>query len=275
MRVDYRGLNSVTKSDMFPLPRIDDLLDQLGNSRFFTTLDLAAGYWQVQVDQDSQEKTAFITPTGLYEFRLMPFGLTNAPTLFQRLMERVLEGLNAEEKKPFVEVYIDDVLFHSESMGEHVRHLEKVLERFRCANLKLRLDKCQKTVDYLGYQVTPNGLGPTYKQVEAVENFPMPTTVAAVRQFLGLASFYRRFVNNFSTVAEPLHRLTRKNVTFRWTSECQNSFKELKKQITEAPILAYPNFSCPFYLETDASQWIGSHPVPNAGRWRNPSSFIC
>ena len=124
--VDYRHLNSVTKSDTFPLPRIDDLLDQLGNSKYFTTLDLAAGYWLIRVADDSIEKTAFVKPNGLFEFRVMPFGLTNAPAVFQRLMQRVLSGLNKEEEPSFVVVYIDDILIFSRTIEEHLHHISLV-----------------------------------------------------------------------------------------------------------------------------------------------------
>ena len=136
--IDYRDLNSVTKSDIFPLPRVDDMLDELGRSKFFSTLDLAAGYWQVQVHPDSCEKTAFITHQGLYEFSVMPFGLKNAPAVFQRLMQRVLMGLNPEEGPSFVSVYLDDVIVYSETLEDHLKHLQRVMERFMKAGLKLK-----------------------------------------------------------------------------------------------------------------------------------------
>jgi len=192
--VDYRGLNSVTKLDKFPLPRIDDLLDQLGKSCYFTTLDLASGYWQIRVDKASREKTAFVTHEGLFEFWVMPFGLTNAPAVFQRLMQKVLSGLNPESSKPFVAVYIDDVLVFSETLEEHLCHLQLVLSRLRDALLKLKLKKChfiRQEVEYLGHVITPQGLRPNPKQVSAVQEFPVPESVTQVRQFLGLMSYYR------------------------------------------------------------------------------------
>lgn len=157
--VDYRSLNQVTKPDTFPLPRIDDLLDQLGKSKYFTTLDLASGFWQIRVHPDSQEKTAFVTPQGLFEFRVMPFGLTNAPSVFQRLMQRVLMGLNPEEGPDFVAVYIDDVLVFSRTLGKHIEHLCKVIERLQEAGLKLKPSKCEfvrEEVEYLGHLITPS-----------------------------------------------------------------------------------------------------------------------
>ena len=156
--VDYRALNSVTRGDTFPLPRIDDLLDQLGNSRFFSTLDLASGYWQIRLSQSSREKTAFSVPQGLFEFQVMPFGLTNAPAVFQRLMQQVLAGLNPEEGPDFVKVYIDDVLVFSPTLGDHLDHLSQVLARIRKAGLKLKPSKCHfiaKEVEYLGHILTP------------------------------------------------------------------------------------------------------------------------
>jgi len=254
--IDYRALNSVTKPDPFPLPRIDDLLDQLGKSQYFSTLDLAAGYWQIKVDKESREKTAFTTQQGLFEFKVMPFGLTNAPAVFQRLMQKVLSGLNPDEGPDFVEVYIDDVLIFSRTMQDHLNHLRQVLERLRRAGLKLKPSKChfiRQSVEYLGHVITPQGLKANPKQVSAVRDFPVPQSVTQVRQFLGLTSYYRRFVKQFAKIASPLHSLTRKDVMFDWTEECQIAFESLKEQLAQAPVLAYPDFERPFVLETDAS----------------------
>ena len=181
--VDYRQVNSVTKLDTFPLPRIDDLLGQLGNAKYFTTLDLAAGYWQIRVADDSIEKTAFITPGGLNEFRVMPFGQTNAPAVFQRLMQQVLQGLNPTEGPSFVSVYIDDVLIFSRSLEEHLHHI--VLHRLQAAGLKLKPGKCHfvcQQVEYLGHLITPKGLLPNPKKVSAVTDFLTPTSVTQVHR---------------------------------------------------------------------------------------------
>ena len=195
--VDYRRLNAVTQADQFPIPKIDDLLDQLGKSKYFSTLDLASGYWQIRVHPNSQAKTAFATPSGLYEFKVMPFGLTNAPAVFQRLMQRVLMGLNPPEGPDMVTVYIDDILVFSRTLSEHLKHLQAVLERLQQAGLKLKPKKChfiRKEVEYLGHILTPNGLKTNPRLVEAVLNFPKPKCVQQVKQFLGLSSFYRRFI---------------------------------------------------------------------------------
>ena len=250
--VDYRRLNAVTKTDVFPLPRVDDSLDQLANSHFFTTLDLAAGYWQVLVDPQSREKTAFVTHSGLYEFSVMPFGLKNAPATFQRLMETVLAGLN---RKVCLD-YLDDIIVTGETFSEHLVNLRLVLLRLRDAGLRLKSRKCyfaMKEVEYLGYRVSESGISADPVKVRAVNDFPRPRDLKRVRSFLGLASYYRRFIPEFSKIAAPLYCLTRKDAPFIWTDACEKAFVELKTLLTNAPILAFPNFSRDFHLETDAS----------------------
>ena len=232
--VDYRALNSVTKADRFPLPRIADLLDRLGRSYFFTTLDLAAGFWQVKVDEESREKTAFVTQRGLFEFCVMPFGLTNTPAIFQRLMQRVLNGVNPDNGPDFTDAYIDDVLVFSRTAEDHVEHLRAVLDRLRKAGLKLKPKKChfvQQSIEYLGHMITPEGLLLNPHLIEAVRSIPVPTIVTGVRQFLGLASHYRRFVKNFAKIASPPNGLTQKSAEFKWTQECQAAFDQLKNKL--------------------------------------------
>ena len=284
--VDYRELNAVTKPDTFPLPRIDDLLDQLGNTKFFSTLDLASGFWQVQVHPNSRAKTAFVTPQGLYEFRVMPFGLTNAPAVFQRLMQRVLMDLNQKNDTDFVTVYIDDILVYSKTLEQHLDHLKVVMDRLIQTGLKLKPSKClfvRKEVSYLGHVITPKGLKASDQHVTAVRDFPAPSNVKEVRQFLGLSSFYRKFIPSFAKLAQPLHSLTKKNAYFKWTEDCQQAFKLLKRKLSEAPVLVYPNFSKGFTVETDASySGLGAilsqeqedgclHPVSYASRALSPA----
>ena len=254
--IDYRGLNTVTKTDLFPLPRIDDLLDQLGRAKFFSTLNLAAGYWQVRVHPDSREQTAFVTHQGLYEFTVVPFGLKNAPAVFQRLMQRVLMGLNPDQGPDFVSIYLDDILVFSVTFEEHLEHIQQVIERLTVAGLKLKPSKCHficQEVEYLGHLITPSGIHPNPNRVKAVQEFPVPQSVREVRQFLGVASYYRRFIRGFAKTAQPLHALTQKGAPFEWTQFCQNAFEELKSHLTESPLLAYPDFDKSFILETDAS----------------------
>ena len=198
--VDYRKLNAVTKLDVFPLPRIDDSLDSLAHTRYFTTLDLAAGYWQVPMEAHSREKTTFLTHSGLYEFRVMPFGLCNAPATFQRLMETVLAGLARDSCM----VYLDDILVIGKSFGEHLRNLKKVFSRLRDTGLRLKPKKCHlalHSVEYLGYVVTDQGIAADPKKVEAIQQFPAPGDLKALRSFVGLASYYRRFIPSFSKIA--------------------------------------------------------------------------
>ena len=220
--VDYWELNTVTKPNKFPLPRIDDLLDELENAKFFSTLDLTSGFWQVQVHPDSRAKTAFIAPQGLHEFRVMPFGLTNASSVFQHLMQKVLMGLNPPDASGFVTVYIDDILVYSETLEQHLEHLRTVMGKLIQAGLKLKPSKClfvRDEVRYLGHVITPRGLKTSNQHIIAVQEFTNPKSVKDVRQFLGLSSFYRKFVPSFAKIAGPLHTLTRKNAPFNWTEQ--------------------------------------------------------
>ena len=249
--VDYRALNAVTRKDVFPMPRIDDMLDQLGGKKIFSTLDARTGYWQICMDPSSREKTAFATHNGLYEFRVMPFGVCNGPATFQRLMQQTLRGLG-----DFCNVYIDDMIIFSSTVEDHVRHLRLVFDRLRAVGLKLHPAKCDfasPEVMYLGHMITADGILPNPGKVEAVRSFKNPTGVKEVREFLGLAGYYRRFVPSFAKVAGPLHSLTRQEIPFHWTSECQLSFDRLKELLSSPPVLAYPNFDLPFTLHTDAS----------------------
>ena len=237
--IDYRHLNSVTKTGVFPLPRVDDSLDQLSNSRYFTTLDLAAGYWQVLVEPKSREKTAFVTHSGLFEFSVMPFGLKNAPVTFQRLMETILSGLIRNVCLD----YLDDIIVTGRTFVEHLANLCRVFLRLREAQLKLKLLKCflaMKEVEYLGFRVSGDGIIADPVKVNAVQNFPNPVDVKQVRSFLGLASYYRQFIPNFSVIAEPLYALTRKDAVFLWSDSCAEAFARLKMLLTQAPILAFP-----------------------------------
>ena len=255
--IDYRQLNQATKPDVFPLPRISDLLDQIGKAQFFSTLDLASGYWQVRMHSDSQQKTAFTTSYGLFEFRVMPFGLRNAPAVFQRLMQRILTGLNPSDGPDFVSVYLDDILVFSPSLDDHLKHLGQVLERLSQAGLKLKPSKCHfltQQVEYLGHIITPQGIKPNPEREKAVRDFPVPTSLKDVHAFVGLASYYRRFIKGFAQIAHPLHCLTRKGALFNWTEQCQGAFDQLKQRLSTSPVLCYPTVGKAFTLETDASK---------------------
>ena len=181
--------DAVTKADTFPLPRIND---QLGEAYYFSTLDLAAGYWQIRMHPDSVEKTAFITSQGLYQFQVMPFGLTNAPSVLQRLMERVLAGLNPENGPDFVAVYIDDIIVFSRTLEEHLQHLRQVIQRISGAGLKLKSSKCyfiRQEVEYLGHLITPHGLKTNQQLTSVVAEFPQPWNLTELHRFLGMSSY--------------------------------------------------------------------------------------
>lgn len=251
--IDYCKLNAVTKKDIFPLRRIDDTLDLLSGTEFFSTLYLASGYWQVLMDEEFREKTAFTTHSSLYEFCVMPFGLTNAPATFQRLIKIILNEL----VRSFCMVYLDDhdILVFSKIFEEHLENLRKVFGRLEQAGLCLKAKKCsfvQQSVKYLGYIVSAEGIAADPKKVNAILNFPVPRDVKALQSFLGLASYHRWFVRNFSRIANPLHQLTRKRVEFEWKSKRQGTLDQLKAALTDSPTLAFPDFEVDFILETDA-----------------------
>ncbi|KFD62870.1 hypothetical protein M514_24910 [Trichuris suis] len=250
--VDYRKLNDVTRKNAHPLPRIDDTLLSLGGAQWFPTLDLASGFWQVAVRPEDREKTAFCTPTGLYQFNVMPFGLCNAPSTFQRLMEVVLGGLHWVTCLD----YLEDIIVYSRTEEEHVQRLREVFKRLRKAGLKLKMEKChffKQEVKCLGHIVSADGVRTDPVKTEVVDNWPCPTSTKELRQFLGLASCYRRFVPSFASIAALLHKLMRKWSRWNWTTECEASFWALKAHLTSAPTLSFPDFSRPFILDTDAS----------------------
>jgi len=250
--VDYRQLNAVTIRDQYPLPRIDELLDSFKDCHYFSTIDLASGFWQVEMKPEDKPKTAFITKQGLFEFNVMPFGLTNAPATFQRLMNTVFR----EYIDKFIVVYIDDTTIYSKTFEEHLIHLRMTFDKLRQAGLKVQPDKChfgKTSLPFLGYIIGKDGIKPDPAKVEKVQNFPAPTNLTELRGFVGLASYYRRFIINFAKIASPLHKLFHKDQPYNWTSKQQAAFEELKKHLTTAPILTYPDFTKPFILFTDAS----------------------
>lgn len=236
----------------YPLPRIDDLFDQLHGARIFSKIDLRSGYHQLKVKEVDISKTAFRTRYGHYEFVVMPFGLTNAPAAFMDLMNRVFKDFMDK----FVIVFIDDILVYSRSQEEHVDHLRVVLQILREKQLYAKFSKCEFWLDsvvFLGHVISGNGIQVDPKKIEAVVNWKRPTNVTEIRSFLGLAGYYRRFVKDFSLIAKSLTRLTQKNVKFEWTDQCEQSFLELKDRLVTAPILTLPSDNVGFVIYSDAS----------------------
>ena len=252
--VDYRRVNACTKKDAYPLPRIDDTLNTLGGAQWFCTMDLASGYWQVKMKEEDKPITAFVTRHGLFQFKVMPFGLTNAPTTFQRLMDTVLQGLQWQRCL----VYLDDIIVFGKTFDETLQNLRLVLDRLKSAGLKLKASKChwfKRSVKYLGHIVSGRGIECDPQKVEAVWNWAVPQTVTHVRQFLGFAASYRKFIKEFSAVSQPLTYLTKKSVRFHWNEDCQRAFETLKQLLVTAPVLAYPTVDGEYILDTDASNW--------------------
>ena len=251
--VDYRKLNQETKFDAYPMPRIEELLDEIGKAKFITTLDLAKGYWQVPLAEEDREKTAFTTPNGLYQFLTMPFGLSGAPATFQRMMDEVLRGLNS-----FVGVYLDDIVIHSGTWEEHIAQLEEVFTRLKGANLTIKLKKCVFASDnctYLGYKIGQGGVRPEEGKIKAVNEMSRPQTKKQIRTFLGMTGYYRRFVRDYATITAPLTELIKKNLPekIEWSEAAEEAFCRLKKVLISAPLMMNPDFSRSFILQTDAS----------------------
>ncbi|UYV77425.1 K02A2.6-like [Cordylochernes scorpioides] len=256
--VDYRNLNSVTVKDQYPLPRIDDCFDSLHGARYFTSLDLCSGYWQVEVEEQDREKTAFITPDGLYQFNVLPFGLCNGPATFERLMDTVLRT----HKWKICLCYLDDVIIFSEDLHSHLNRLKTILECLKTAGLTLNASKCRFAYTellILGHVVSNEGIAPDPEKIISIRKFPTPRTVKDVRAFLGLCSYYRRFIREFSKVALPLQILTRKNHSFAWGKEQELSFNSLKNKLISPEVLTHYDPNKPIGLHTDASdQGLGA-----------------
>ena len=253
MCVDYRRLNAVSPSDAYPMPRVEDLIDRLGGARYITTLDLSRGYWQVPVDTKSRHLTAFTTPFGLFQFKVMPFGLHGAPATFQRMMDRLLWDV-----PEFAAAYLDDLIIHSTTWEEHLRHVRMIFEKLRSAGLTIKPKKCQLGMTkcvYLGHVVGGGRVSPEESKLQSVKNFPEPKAKKQVRAFLGLTGYYRKFIPNFTTIAAPLTDLTRKNAPNKtiWTPECSEAFQTLKGLLCSSPILKNPDFDRLFIVQTDAS----------------------
>jgi hypothetical protein len=251
MCIDYRDLNAVTIKNKHPLPRIEDLFDQLQGACVFSKIDLRSGYHQLKIRPEDISKTAFTCKYGLYEYTVMSFGLTNAPAFFMHLMNKVF----MDYLDTFVVIFIDNILVYSKSEAEHEEHLRLVLQRLREHKLYAKLSKCEFWIDgvpFLGHVISKGGIAVDPGNVRDVLNWVVPQTVKEVRSFLGLAGYYRRFNENFSKIAKPLTSLLEKGVDFSWTDERQKAFEELKKRLTTAPVLTLPDQSKRFTVYCDA-----------------------
>ncbi len=247
---DFRKINAVTKPDSFPLPRMEDCVDQVGSARYVSKFDLLKGYWQVPLSVRAREICSFVTPSGLYSYTVMPFGLRNAPATFQRLMNKVVRGLEG------CAVYLDYVVVFSDTWDEHLERVRALFDRLLWARLTINLAKCEfakATVTYLGKVVGQGEVRTIQEKVKAIQDFPVPNTKKELLSFLGMAGYYREFCPNFASVSAPLTDLLKADVKYVWSSICQQAFSQLKDLLSSAPVLAAPRLDRPFNLQVDAS----------------------
>lgn len=251
--VDFRRLNEITVDDVFPLPNIIDILEKLGKSTYFSTLDMANGYHQVPLNANDREKTGFSTPNGHFHFLRMPQGLKGAPATFQRLMNQILSGLNGVKCL----VYLDDIIVYGVNLADHNTKLVDVFRCLRKNNLKLNPNKCNflhKEIKFLGHVVSADGIKADPKKIEAIIKYPVPKCVKDVQAFVGLSGYYRKFIPNFSRIASPLLKLLKKGVDFHWNAFCEEAFSILKNALITSPILQYPDYTKEFHVTCDASE---------------------
>lgn len=278
--IDYRKLNDKTIDDRHPIPQIEDILDNLGRSCYFTTLDLKSGFHQIELDEDSRQKTAFSTDLGHFEFLRMPFGLKNAPATFQRAMNYILGDLIGT----VCYVYLDDIIIFGKNLEEHLKNLGKVLERLALSNLKIQLDKCEflkRDCEFLGHIVTGNGIKPNPEKIKEIQNWQLPTSEKQIKQFLGLLGYYRKFIKDYAKLTKPMTKYLKKETELNLNdAQFTEAFEKCKKILVGDPILRYPDFTKPFVLTTDASNYaLGAvlsqihetkdHPVAFASRTLN------
>ena len=253
--IDYRKINDKTVSDKFPIPQIKEILDSLGKSVYFTTLDLKSGFHQIEMDKDHQAKTAFSTGLNHFQFTRMPFGLKNAPATFQRAMNNILR----EFIGTICFVYLDDIIVIGKDLKTHIENLSKILKRLAECNLKIQLDKCEfmrRETEFLGHIITQDGIKPNPEKVQKILDWKLPDTQKQIKQFLGLAGYYRRFIKDYSKITKPMTKFLKKNEKVDINDEnYKAAFLKLKQIITSDQILAYPDFELPFILTTDASNY--------------------
>lgn len=250
--IDYRELNKKVIPDKFPLPRIDEILDELGRAKHFSILDLQSGFHQIELDEKSRDFTSFSTEQGSFRFTRVPFGLNISPNAFSRMMRLAFAGLPPQTAF----LYMDDIIVIGCSVKHHISNLKKVFDTCKKFSLKLNPEKCkffQTSVTFLGHKCTENGILPDPEKYETIKNYPVPKNSDEARRFVAFANYYRKFIEHFATITKPINDLTRKKTPFVWTEECQKNFELLKNRLMNPPILKYPNFNAPFIITTDAS----------------------
>jgi hypothetical protein len=266
MCVNYRVLNKVTVKNWYPLPRIDDLFDHLSGTKVFSRIDLRSGYYQIQIAEGDEERTACHTRYGSYEFLVMPFGLTNTPATFSTLMNNIFRKWLDD----FVIVYIDDILIYSGSLEEHAEHLQKVFQGLRENKLYAKLEKCEfgvTKVDFLGHRITQEGLKMDDHKVNAIVDWEPPKSVPALKSILGLASYYRKFIKNFAKIGALLTNLLKKSaVTYEWEGSCDEAFETLKGILVKALVLKLPDFDKDFEIHSNASNFAFGGILVQEGR---------
>ena len=266
--VDYRKVNTLQPEvkctdkstgclSLYPLLKIDEMFSKLGGAKVFSTIDLHSRYYHIGLTHESRAKSAFVVPMGKWEFKCTPFGLSQAPAYFQLLIDKVLMGCSS-----FAMGYLDDIIIYSKSEEEHLQHLEEIFTRLHKFGLKMKCEKCsflKKHVQYLGHLVSEKGFEPLPEKLESIQNMPAPQTAKEVKQFLGLIGYYRKFVPHFADISRPLTKLTRHNVTFEWSEQCQKAFNHLCELLMDYDILRYPDPKQVYILYTDASGigWSG------------------
>ena len=247
---DYRKVNNVTKTDRFPIPRIEDCIDKIGNANYIMKFDLLKRFWQIPLTERAKEMSAFVTSDGLFQYNIMPFGMKNSPATFQRLVNTIISGLDG------CDAYIDHVIIHNNTFEDQLESIRNLFDRLSDANLTINLSKsafCHTVGTFLGHEVGRGKFMPIEAKVKAISEFPIPKGKKQLMRFIGMAGYYRKFCSNFPTIAEPLTNLLRKRNKFVWSERCQQSFDKLKAVLISVPVLSAPNFNCRLKLAVDAS----------------------
>uniref|UniRef100_A0A1Y1L0V4 RNA-directed DNA polymerase n=1 Tax=Photinus pyralis TaxID=7054 RepID=A0A1Y1L0V4_PHOPY len=251
--VDFRKINKVTVKDAYPIPQVSATLDKLKNAKYLSTIDIKSAFYQIPLEEDSKQFTAFTIPNrGLFQFKRLPFGLSNSPATWQRCIDKVISN----DLEPYVFVYLDDIVVVTQDFDKHLSTLKEVFYRLNSAGLTVSKEKCalcKSQLKYLGYIVNVNGLHVDNDKVEAILNLPIPKGIKDLRRILGMISWYRRFLPNFAHLTAPLTRLTGKNIKFIWSDECNEAFRQIKELLISAPVLSCPDFTLPFIIQCDAS----------------------